>query len=182
MNFIQWTWFLEILDLSSRLKDSFSLLSGESPISCPWHVFSGARSWLKSSWWAIQLSSLLIVGPSLEWWLFLTWTSIWLVAPCSWAPKPLSQHLHVTRLVMLCILGPDWLQLQHGRLEEKPKLPYSLITQSVKICLQCRRLGFNSWVGKISWRSKWQPPPVFLPGESHGYSLWGHKSQTQLND
>ena len=33
----------------------------------------------------------------------------------------------------------------------------------------------------ISWRRKWQPTPVFLPGESHGqrslegYSPWGHK-------
>ena len=37
----------------------------------------------------------------------------------------------------------------------------------------------DSWVGKIPWRRKWQPAPVFLPGESHGqrslagYSLWG---------
>ena len=30
----------------------------------------------------------------------------------------------------------------------------------------CRRRGFNSWVGKISWKRKWQPTPVFLPGES----------------
>ena len=35
-------------------------------------------------------------------------------------------------------------------------------------------------------RRKWQPTPVFLPGESHGqrslagYSSWGYKSQTQL--
>ena len=29
-----------------------------------------------------------------------------------------------------------------------------------------RRYGFNPWVGKISWK-KWQPTPVFLPGESH---------------
>ena len=33
----------------------------------------------------------------------------------------------------------------------------------------------------LSWRGKWQPTPVFLPGESHGqrnlegYSPWGHK-------
>ena len=46
---------------------------------------------------------------------------------------------------------------------------------------QCRRHRFNPWVGKISWRSKWQPTPVFLPGESHGqrslagYKQWGHK-------
>ena len=39
---------------------------------------------------------------------------------------------------------------------------------------------FSPWVGKISWRRKWQPTPVFLPGKSHGqrslvgYSPWGH--------
>ena len=50
-----------------------------------------------------------------------------------------------------------------------------------RICLQCRIPGFDPWVGKISWRRKWQPTPVFLPGESHaqrslaGYSPWGHK-------
>ena len=38
-----------------------------------------------------------------------------------------------------------------------------------------------SWVGNILWRRRWQPTPVFLPGECHGqrslagYSLWGHK-------
>ena len=32
---------------------------------------------------------------------------------------------------------------------------------------QCRRLRFNSWVGKIPWRRKWQPTAVFLPGEVH---------------
>ena len=46
---------------------------------------------------------------------------------------------------------------------------------------QCRRLRFNPWVGKIPWRRKWQPTPVFLPGKSQGqrnlvgYNLWGHK-------
>jgi len=34
-------------------------------------------------------------------------------------------------------------------------------------CL-CRRCQFDPWVGKIPWRKKWQPTPVFLPGESHG--------------
>ena len=48
------------------------------------------------------------------------------------------------------------------------------------IC-QCRRCRFDPWVRKIPWRRKWQPAPVFLPGESHGqrnllgYSLWGRK-------
>ena len=33
---------------------------------------------------------------------------------------------------------------------------------------QCRRCGFDPWVGKILWRRKWQPAPVFLPGKSRG--------------
>ena len=37
-----------------------------------------------------------------------------------------------------------------------------------RICLQSRRLGIDPWLGKIPWRRKWQPTPVFLPGESHG--------------
>ena len=35
-----------------------------------------------------------------------------------------------------------------------------------RIHLQCRKLGFNPWVGKILWRRAWQPTPVFLSGES----------------
>ena len=35
--------------------------------------------------------------------------------------------------------------------------------------------GFNPWVRKIPWSRKWQPTPVFLPGESHGQrSLVGY--------
>jgi len=37
--------------------------------------------------------------------------------------------------------------------------------------------GFNPWVGKILWKRKWQPTPVFLPGKSHGQrSLTGYSS------
>ena len=57
----------------------------------------------------------------------------------------------------------------------------SLVAQRLSICLQCGRPGFDPWVGKISQRRKWQPTPVFLPGESFGqrslvgYSPLGHK-------
>ena len=48
------------------------------------------------------------------------------------------------------------------------------------MCLQCRRPGFDPWVGRIPWRRIWQLTPVFLSGEPHGqrslvsYSPWGH--------
>ena len=35
-------------------------------------------------------------------------------------------------------------------------------------CRRHKRLGFSPWVGKIPWRRKWQPTPVFLPGKPHG--------------
>ena len=57
-----------------------------------------------------------------------------------------------------------------------------MVAQTVKIIqLPCRKLGFDPWVGKIPWRRKWLPIPVFLPGEFHGqmslvgYRPWGHK-------
>ena len=50
-----------------------------------------------------------------------------------------------------------------------------------RICLQCRRARFDTWVGKIPWRREWQPIPVCLPGEFHaqrslvGDSPWSRK-------
>ena len=46
---------------------------------------------------------------------------------------------------------------------------------------QCRRPGFVPWVRKIPRRRKWQPIPVFLPGQYHGqrclesYTSWDCK-------
>ena len=57
-------------------------------------------------------------------------------------------------------------------------------TSSKEPTCQCRRRrkwGFDPWVRKIPCRKKWQPTPVFLPGESHrqrrleGYKPWGRK-------
>ena len=55
-------------------------------------------------------------------------------------------------------------------------------------CQKYKRLSFNPWVRKSPWRRKWQPTPVFLPGEFHGqrtwwaiYSPWGRK-QSNTNE
>ena len=49
-----------------------------------------------------------------------------------------------------------------------PWVPWgaSLVAQTVRICPQHGRPGFDTWVGKIPWRKARQPTPVFLPGES----------------
>ena len=60
----------------------------------------------------------------------------------------------------------------------------SLVAQMVKCPptmweIRVQSLGREDLM--ISWRRKWQPTPVFLPGKSHGwkrlvgYSLWGRK-------
>ena len=58
----------------------------------------------------------------------------------------------------------------------------------------CGMVGLPGCAGKVAesipfyWRRKWQPTPVFLPGESQGqtslasYSPRGRKSQTRLSD
>ena len=57
----------------------------------------------------------------------------------------------------------------------------SLQAQTVKNLPAIQETWVNPQVGKIPWRRKWQPTPVFLPGEFHGqrslagYSPWGHK-------
>ena len=46
---------------------------------------------------------------------------------------------------------------------------------------QCRRPGFDPWVGMILWTRASQPTPVFLPGAFHGQrslagcNPWDHK-------
>jgi len=47
----------------------------------------------------------------------------------------------------------------------------------------CGRSGFDPWVGKIPYKRRWQPVPVFLPEKSHGQrslvgcNPWGCKEQ-----
>ena len=62
-------------------------------------------------------------------------------------------------------------------------MTYYLVAQRLKRLPAMRKTWVQSLGpgGKIPWRRKWQPTPVFLSGESHGrkslvgYSTWGHK-------
>ena len=106
-------------------------------------------------------------GPAISFFLELL-----VIALCSspvayWTPSDLGRwwcgnHFLVSYFLPFC-MAHEWA---------------SLMAQWFRICLQCRRLRrcrFHSWVGKIPCRRKWQPTPVFLPGESHEQrSLVGH--------
>ena len=63
-------------------------------------------------------------------------------------------------------IGASWCPLFPGDSVIKNRLPMQE-TQ--------KRRSFDPWVGKILWRRKWQPTPVFLPEKSHGQrSLVGY--------
>ena len=65
----------------------------------------------------------------------------------------------------------------------------SLVAHRVKYLPAMQETWVPSYVRKISWRRKWQPTPVLLPGKSHGWKSLVQaivhgvaKSQTQLSD
>ena len=47
-----------------------------------------------------------------------------------------------------------------------------LLAQMVKICLHCRRHGFDPWVGKIPWRRKWQPLTHTVQSPQYSWQPW----------
>ena len=51
-------------------------------------------------------------------------------------------------------------------------LDFSCGSAGKRICLQCKRPGYDPWVGKIPWRWERLPTPVFWPGEFHGIANW----------
>ena len=61
------------------------------------------------------------------------------------------------------------------------ELRASLVAQMVKCLPAMQETMVRFLVRKIPWRRKWQPTPIFLPGESQGqrslvgYSPWGRK-------
>ena len=62
------------------------------------------------------------------------------------------------------------------------------MVQTVGICLQCRRPGFDSQVRKIPWRRECLPAPIYLPEKFHeqrslaGLMYGVAKNQAQLSD
>ena len=58
---------------------------------------------------------------------------------------------------------------------EPPEIPEYIYSR-------CKRPEFDPWVKKFPWRRKWQPSPVFLPGEFQGQrSLTGYGCKVRQN-
>ena len=113
-----------------------------------------------------------------------------------WTLPKLLASCHVLRLRSYAKGKSDFLDTSSGSMcryesfgERNLRLALRWLSGKESACQQRRlkRCRFNPWVEKMPWRRKWQPAPVFLPGKSHGqrslegYSLWGWKSRTRLN-
>ena len=132
-----------------------------------------------------MVTMMILFGP--EWWTFLKWT-----------PTELSSHgsretkMHGLETATVATgISPEKENLRSRSPRTTPDqsringihkvlgLPCGL--DGKQPACECRRTRFNLWVGKIPWRRKWPPTPVFLPGRSHGqrglvgYSPYCHK-------
>ena len=89
----------------------------------------------------------------------------------SWKMKPTLHWVIWPQVSNRLHLPKKWHGLQHS-------LRWLRLS---RICPLCGRPTLDSWARKIPWRRKWQPTPVFLPGEFHGqrslvgYSPWSCK-------
>ena len=43
-----------------------------------------------------------------------------------------------------------------------------LVVKNPRASAGDKEMRFDPWVGKVPWRRKWQPTPIFSPAESHG--------------
>ena len=152
-----------------------------SPYSLFFHHGSCKKWWhleqsLRPMWWDRVSRPILCCSP-LDYDMKATWTLI-----------SLSHCIFFTYLftAALSVTAPNWKEPRCLSMGKWLSLPWWL--RWWRICLQCRRPMFNSWVGKICWRRKWQPTPVFLPGEFHDRGAWWAtvygvaKSWTRLRD
>ena len=92
---------------------------------------------------------------------------------CCYKPIVLGDSLY-----MVVYIKEDFIKVKQpfGKTYRKKEKPRWLSSkESTCNARDAYRCVFNPLVGKIPWRRKWQPIPVFLPGKSHGQrgAWWG---------
>ena len=83
-------------------------------------------------------------------------------------PKALTIWTFVSKVMTLLSFSFElfYFILGYSQLMEIPGCPTA--KEPPAIARRFKRCRSDPWVGKISWRRKWQPTPVFLHGKSRG--------------
>ena len=143
--------------------------------SCPQFFSDGLLQWVCPSQQVANVLELQLQHQSFQWifrvdFLKIVWFDLLAVQETL---KSLFKHHNLKGLILWCSAFV-MVQLSHPCT--------SLVAQMVKRLPTMQETQVqSSWVRKISWRRKWQPTPVLLPGKSHGqrnlvdYSPWGGK-------
>ena len=97
--------------------------------------------------------------------LTLNWPSYFSSVSLQQPPLSLKSHSYNTYTNSFCLWSVSILDCEP--LHCKDYMLIMRFTGKESTC-QCKRHRFDPWVGKIPWRRKWQPTPVFLPGKSIG--------------
>ena len=83
--------------------------------------------------------------------------------------KTFSSFKNNTKLLLFCMHhGEEFKKTLRKLIKVFRRLPWWLSGKELPCQYRRhRRRGFDSWIRKIPWRRKWQPTPVFLPGDFH---------------
>ena len=97
-------------------------------------------------------------------------------------------HFHIHLFLLIVTHIKNWLHFNNHNYITTKKfysifsflkyIPWaSQVVQWWRTYLPMQETWVQSWIGKIPWRRKWQPTPLFLPGKFHGQrSLAGYSS------
>ena len=105
-------------------------------------------------------------------WLFQVYLGFW--------NHHFNLYLHCLCLLLFCLWNTFCVSLililLSGFMAYLDNPRVSLVAQLVKNRLQCRRPGFDPWIGKIPWRRERLLTLISWPWEFHGlYKPWGCK-------
>ena len=158
-----------------------------------WFFFFNKNLFIQIGGWLLY--NIVVVLPYID--MNLPW--VYMCSP-SWTPLPPPSPSHPSgssqctspKHPVSCIEPGPAIRFTYDN--KHVSMPFSQIIPPMPFPTESKRLFYtcvplllgdagqeDSWVKKIPWRRKWQPTPVFVPGESQGlrslvgYSPWGGK-------
>ena len=139
-----------------------------------WNIYFGRSWWWEKTRICLNVSFLwqITFNKSMKGIYFVkSFSSQWLYEKITWRSfQTFSQNFFNTSLEINSLFFKEHQSLNFRQPHVTLGIPGGACgKESTCQFRRCLRQGFNPWVRTISWRRAWQPTPVFLLIESHGY-------------